>query len=85
MSLTRISFSKFPSKDLLHEGSRHLPGILLLHGVRCSVGVCDCHLQQQEDKDESEEAGGVPEDSGGDALGAGKEAEDGAAVGDDRG
>ena len=53
---------QLPPQDLLHEGPRHLPRLLLLHGVWGPAGVRHRHLQQQEDQDEPEEVGGVPEE-----------------------
>ena len=80
--ITQFIF-QFIAKDILHEGSRYLPSFLFLHGVWCSARVRHCQLLLQEDQDEPEEVGGVPEVSGGNADGSGQEDQDGAAVGQD--
>ena len=49
------------AKNLLHESLGCLPCILLLHGVRSTLGVCDRQLCGEEDQAQPEEIQGVPE------------------------
>ena len=51
---------QLPPQDLLHEGARHLPSRLLLHGLRGPAGVRHGQLRRQEDQDQDQETRGVP-------------------------
>ena len=48
------------AKDLLHEGSGHLLGGLLLHGVRSPAGVRHGQLRGEENQDQHQTSRGVP-------------------------